>query len=326
MQDERESVGTLIRRARQERGMTQRQLADQLHVTDKSVSKWERDVCRPDVALLEPLAEALGLGVLQLVTGQAEPEPECAARQLAGDSAQEVRRRTRRVNVRWLAALGAVLVMAVWVLAIVGYRPTAEGAARQGLFSGRETAQVLLEQPLGGYQLFLFSDGDSGTYRTTLAERWGPLWRPVGVEVWTEETGEAMENLGGLTVNGDWGCTIFRCDDPAVETVEVRLTADGKNTVTQAVETGEIQIIVWSEKTPTERWSTWDGERKTISSGCIAVALDGEGNVLHHLDEPVVGDNRTYSGFGLYRWWPGPEKAYPGLEEILAEHGAPGLL
>lgn len=56
MQEERESVGALIRRARLEKGMTQRQLAERLHVTDKSVSKWERDVCRPDVALLEPLA------------------------------------------------------------------------------------------------------------------------------------------------------------------------------------------------------------------------------------------------------------------------------
>ena len=38
MQEERESVGALIRRARLERGMTQRQLAERLHVTDKSVS------------------------------------------------------------------------------------------------------------------------------------------------------------------------------------------------------------------------------------------------------------------------------------------------
>ena len=48
MREERETVGALIRRARQDRGLTQRQLAERLHVTDKSVSKWERDVCRPD--------------------------------------------------------------------------------------------------------------------------------------------------------------------------------------------------------------------------------------------------------------------------------------
>lgn len=44
MREERETVGALIRRARQDRGLTQRQLAERLHVTDKSVSKWEREV------------------------------------------------------------------------------------------------------------------------------------------------------------------------------------------------------------------------------------------------------------------------------------------
>lgn len=321
MQEERESVGALIRRARLERGMTQRQLAERLHVTDKSVSKWERDVCRPDVALLEPLAEALGLGVLQLVTGQAEPEPEGAVRQLADTSAREVRRKARRVNVRWLAALGAVLVLAAWALASMGYRFTAEGAARQSLFSGRETAQVLLERSLGGYQLFLFSDGDSGTYRTTLAERWGPLWRPLGVEVRAEETGAAMEGLGGLTLNDAWGCTIFRCDDPAVETVEVYLTSDRKNSVTRKVETGEVQILVWTADLSRELWPDGEGieGQRTVSFTPTAVALDGAGNVLWHLDMPVIG-SRVYAN--LYRWWPGPEGEWPGFEEALAEQEA----
>lgn len=283
-------------------------------------------MCRPDVALLEPLAEVLGLGVLQLVTGQAEPEPEGAARQLADTSAREVRRKARRVNLRWLAALGVALVLTAWALASMGCRFTAEGAARQSLLSGRETARVLVERPLGGYRLFLFSDGDSGTCRTTLAERWGPLWRPLGVEVRTEETGEAVENLGGLTVDGDWGCLIFRCDDPAVETVEVRLTSDRKNTVTRKVETGEVQIIVWSADLHPELWTGGEGsgDGRTISLAPSAVALDGEGTVLWHLDEPVAGGNRTYSGLGLYRWWPGSEGMYPGLEEILAEHGVSG--
>lgn len=321
MQEERESVGALIRRARLERGLTQRQLAERLHVTDKSVSKWERDVCRPDVALLEPLAEILGLGILQLVTGQAEPEPEGAARQLADTSAREVRRKARRVNVRWLAALGVVLVLAAWALASMGYRFTAEGAARQGLFSGRETAQVLLERSLGGYRLFLFSDGDSGTYRTTLAERWGPLWRPLGVEVRAEETGAAMECLSGLTLNDAWGCTIFRCDDPAVETVEVRLTSDHRNTVTRKVETGEIQIIVWTADLNQELWPDGEGieGQRTVSFSPTAVALDGEGNVLWHLDMPVIG-SRVYAN--LYRWWPGPEGEWPGFEEALAQQEA----
>ena len=49
-------LGALIRELRTERGLTQQQLADRLGVTDKAVSKWERDICCPDTALLLPLA------------------------------------------------------------------------------------------------------------------------------------------------------------------------------------------------------------------------------------------------------------------------------
>ena len=48
MQEERESVGALIRRARLEKGLTQRQLAERLHVTDKAVSRWETGWGLPD--------------------------------------------------------------------------------------------------------------------------------------------------------------------------------------------------------------------------------------------------------------------------------------
>ena len=53
-----EMTGPLIRRLRKERGMTQKDLAARLNVTDKAVSKWERDLSLPDVALLLPLAAA----------------------------------------------------------------------------------------------------------------------------------------------------------------------------------------------------------------------------------------------------------------------------
>ena len=53
-------TGQLIRDLRKEKGMTQKELADKLHITDRAVSKWERGLCAPEISLLEPLAEALG--------------------------------------------------------------------------------------------------------------------------------------------------------------------------------------------------------------------------------------------------------------------------
>ena len=67
-------LGALIRELRTERGLTQQQLADRLGVTDKAVSKWERDICCPDITLLLPLAAVLGVTVSELLAGRREPE------------------------------------------------------------------------------------------------------------------------------------------------------------------------------------------------------------------------------------------------------------
>ncbi|MDO4437739.1 MAG: helix-turn-helix domain-containing protein [Coriobacteriaceae bacterium] len=58
-----------IRRLREERGLTQRQLADRIGVTDKAVSKWESARGLPDISLVEDLAAALGVSVAELLTG-----------------------------------------------------------------------------------------------------------------------------------------------------------------------------------------------------------------------------------------------------------------
>ena len=59
-----------IRALREAAGLTQRQLADALCISDKTVSKWETGRGLPDVALLSPLAGALGISVSELLSGQ----------------------------------------------------------------------------------------------------------------------------------------------------------------------------------------------------------------------------------------------------------------
>ena len=58
-----QQFGTFIAELRRERGMTQAELAAQLRVTDKAVSRWERGLGFPDINTLEPLARALGITV-----------------------------------------------------------------------------------------------------------------------------------------------------------------------------------------------------------------------------------------------------------------------
>lgn len=62
-------TGATIRTLREKKGVTQTQLADLLGVSDKAVSKWETAKGLPDVSLLEPLANALGVSVIELMSG-----------------------------------------------------------------------------------------------------------------------------------------------------------------------------------------------------------------------------------------------------------------
>ncbi len=62
--------GALVAKLRKEKGYTQKELAEQLLISDKAISKWETGVTIPDTALLIPLADILGVTVTELLTGE----------------------------------------------------------------------------------------------------------------------------------------------------------------------------------------------------------------------------------------------------------------
>ena len=70
------STGEFIAALRRERGMTQKELADAIAVTDKAVSRWETGKGYPDVETLAPLAETLGVTVGELLAGERDVEAE----------------------------------------------------------------------------------------------------------------------------------------------------------------------------------------------------------------------------------------------------------
>lgn len=70
-----QSMGEIISTLRKEKGMTQKDIADKLGITDKAVSKWERDVAFPDTATIPKLAEILGVSVEDLLQAKAAPVP-----------------------------------------------------------------------------------------------------------------------------------------------------------------------------------------------------------------------------------------------------------
>ena len=64
-------TGSAIKALREDRGLTQDRLADRLGGSGKAVSRWETGRGYPDITLLEPLAEALGVSVIELLAGEA---------------------------------------------------------------------------------------------------------------------------------------------------------------------------------------------------------------------------------------------------------------
>ena len=71
-----QTLGMMITSLRKEQGMTQLELAEKMGVTDKAVSKWERDLSCPDVNSLPKLAEIFGISVDELMQIKSKVHPD----------------------------------------------------------------------------------------------------------------------------------------------------------------------------------------------------------------------------------------------------------
>lgn len=74
----KKTLGAMIAELRKKQGMTHLELAEKMGVTDKAVSKWERDLSCPDINSLPDLAAYLGVSVDELMQIHAQVEAEAA--------------------------------------------------------------------------------------------------------------------------------------------------------------------------------------------------------------------------------------------------------
>ena len=63
-------IGNLIYKLRKDKNMTQKQIADLMNISDKTISKWERGLGCPDISLLPELSQILGVSIDQILFGQ----------------------------------------------------------------------------------------------------------------------------------------------------------------------------------------------------------------------------------------------------------------
>nr|WP_317401623.1 helix-turn-helix transcriptional regulator [uncultured Gemmiger sp.] len=107
------TFGAFLADTRRERGMTQAELAELIHVTDKAVSRWERGIGFPDINTLEPLADALGVSLSQLMHAGSTQEPS------SEDTLEDFVTMLRPGRILWSGARSALfwltVVLGIWV-------------------------------------------------------------------------------------------------------------------------------------------------------------------------------------------------------------------
>lgn len=114
--------GAFIAQLRKEHQMTQRELADRLHVTDKAVSKWETGKGFPDLKLLEPLAQALDVSLVELLQGARSPSPTLTKEE-AGQAAVRAMRQSEQITTQRYLRLFRWLLTGILVLCILSLLP-----------------------------------------------------------------------------------------------------------------------------------------------------------------------------------------------------------
>ncbi len=117
------TFGSFIAETRKELQLTQAQLAEKLRVTDKAVSRWERGLGFPDILLLEPLAQALGVSLVELMRSRRIPQVTAEqASDAVADAVQlaklQEQKQSRRLRILLLSAAGLLVTAVVlwWVL------------------------------------------------------------------------------------------------------------------------------------------------------------------------------------------------------------------
>lgn len=115
---DKEKFGAFVAQLRKEQGLTQKELADRLFISNKAVSKWETGVSIPDVGLLIPLAQVLGVTITELLSGERQKHPMDTQQvedvvKKAISFAEEAPRRSRQENRRRGLIYGICLLLAL---------------------------------------------------------------------------------------------------------------------------------------------------------------------------------------------------------------------
>ena len=161
--------GAFLAQLRKEKGLTQKELADRLSVTDKAVSKWETGKGFPDLKLMEPLAQELDVSLVELLQGERQQTDTLTAEQ-AEQVVKQAMERSERVTARKHLKLFRWTLGAIGVGCILELLPYMWGIAMRIDLALMQNGDMGI---IGG------ADGPTAIIVGTAAMP--PLWLDVGV-------------------------------------------------------------------------------------------------------------------------------------------------
>ena len=305
----KEQLGVFIAENRKAAGLTQKDLAARLHVTDKAVSKWERALSYPDVTLLEPLAEALEMGVEELMACRRaavkkEEEPVMALLEISRENMEKERRR----NIRQV--LLAMLLMLAVTLAAVWYTGS--------YVSGEITDGIVLKETAEG-ENYLYVDQEGHLLRLKCGEgvdfdgiqlknQWGDELTYRMDCRWNRRTFEGSVTgcqFFGVSLGGMMDVTFETEDAPLFWYDEVHYTSENYYPDPYAEHRGQVFLCDYRFWTGNLNWNgetfEWEDEQQVLLiEDCISAAvedIDGDGH-----NEVVVRTRWPEKPYAVYDW------------------------
>ena len=147
------AIGSYIARKRKEQNLTQEQLAEQLGVSNKTVSKWENGKCMPDYSIIQKLCDALHVTLPELMDG--EDAAEDSVRVYDNTQILDLLRRTQKLERQKCILYGLVLI--VFGIACGAMSKTTGGTDVQdfvsGILMGLSVAEILAGILIAGKRL-----------------------------------------------------------------------------------------------------------------------------------------------------------------------------
>lgn len=183
-------IGKYIAGKRKSLGMTQKQLAEKLNMSDKSVSKWERGICLPDVSVYMELCEILGISINEFLAGE-DIDAENVEKK-SEDNIIQVTKDSKKKQKNLKSILAVVTTFAVIMVLVLGavfvhkvMQPKNYITAVDRTSAEMKTAE-LLSGADGAYLFNFYAKEEYKTLTIYLSEyQAGELINKVKWQIWT---------------------------------------------------------------------------------------------------------------------------------------------